>query len=88
MNASTSTEIMNVIKEIEEKGFVTELGYAIVNGIDGFDTDEMGSWVINVFKNHPEHAAVLNEMLIAICDWSIGALFEVMNETEDFYGGD
>lgn len=86
---SKAEEVMKIVGEIENFGngeypdVAGLFGFSIESEID--DYRQTGMSVMSVFGNHPDKADILEEMLVAICGWSLSSLKEKMAEKADYY---
>lgn len=80
---NNTENIMSAVKSIEEKEEEGLLGFVISENIDSYD--DTGKSVISLLKSHPEQASLLEDMLIAICGFSIDSLLKEMDEKREYY---
>lgn len=76
-------EILEFINEIDEYEDAGLFGFVIIENNGPYD--ETGESVISVFKRYPEHAELLNEMLIAVSGYGVQRLKDEMEEQRDYY---
>jgi len=76
-------DIMDAVKSIEEKEEEGLLGFAISENIENYE--ETGASVLALFRNHPEQATLLSDMLVAICGWSLPSLLKEMDNRREYY---
>lgn len=63
-------------------------GFCIMGGQDEcYSYTDVGQATIEMFKQHPEQAELLEEMLIAISGYSLNSLLEKMKNEQDYYNG-
>ena len=75
--------IMETVERIYDADDEGLLGFCIRETDDTYyDT---GYGVIHMFKEYPEHAELLDMMLIAICGWSIESLENEMEKNRDYF---
>ena len=78
-------QIMEEVNKIYSNNDEGLLGF-VVREVDDCSYDETGSDIIRVFNKYPEHAEMLDEMLIAVCGCSlIGCLPDEMKNKRDYY---
>ena len=80
---NNTENIMNAVKCIEEKEEEGLLGFVISENIENYE--ETGASVLALLKSHPEQATLLNDMLVAICGWSLDSLLKEMDDRRKYY---
>lgn len=85
---SKSERIMEAVNKIcgrnvdeDESGL---LGFCIRENDDS-PYSETGNSVLFMFNQHPEHAELLDNMLIAVCGCGIESLLDKMDRERDYY---
>ena len=80
---SKSERIMEAVDRIRNFDDEDLLGFVISESIDNYT--ETGQDVLRLFETYPEHAELLDKMLIAICGWSIESLEDEMEEKRNYF---
>lgn len=77
-------EMVKQVRENEDEGL---LGFIISSSMEGDEYETVGKSVLRTFEKYPEHAEILQEMLIAISGWKLESLIEDMEDERDYYEG-
>lgn len=80
---SEAERILKTVDRIYNADDEDLLGFCIRETNDTYE--DTGNGVIQMFKEYPEHAELLDKMLIAICGWGIESLEDEMEEKRDYF---
>lgn len=87
---SKQEKIMEAVKKIQNYDMEDAFGcFGFVISDASMNPDncyeDIGRYVIRCFNQYPEQADILDEMLTAICGWSISSLIEDMERKRSYY---
>ena len=81
-------EAVNRIENFPDADADGLFGFCIMGGQDeAYSYRDVGCSTLDMFKEYPEQAELLEKMLIAISGYSLDSLLKKMEQEQDYYNG-